>query len=495
MLKPVKKNQELKGAIAQTANYSLEAVLIGIPLWLQRHGHESDALTVARFISQQPQDLFVRHTHRLMWTAYGSLASRDLPPTEAWVEQILSDAGEWSSDEASRGAITAGLLDELSEQGRCGHQIKIDASPMSLVREIAGDLWSLRRRRRVIHAVEDLHNKVTTQWNHSNEQAVAQSIEELQEKFSERRDKEETAATFDQLVRADIRTLEHQLAGEEQPQRILTGFRDVDRLTGGFRPGNLATLGGRSSMGKTSLAAQFAWNIAKQGRVTLYYTFEMTCMEVAQRIVAWECRISPLRMRNGDLEAWHVERYKQILGNGSEAPLILDQGNFTANRIEARIRDFNTKLHPARVDCVVIDHLQLMGNDDTARYERRDLKLATYTGQLKDIAKRLSIPILLLSQLNRRSAEEQREPRLSDLRESGSIEQDSDIVMGLYRPWIDTKNPDEKGVAYLLLMKNRSGPIGRLNLAWNPDLMKFSDPDGSQADQAENNQGFHMDVM
>jgi len=481
MLKPVKKSQEFKGAISEATNYGLEASLVGVPLWLQQNGHDSDAQAVMRYISRQPQELFVRHIHRVLWTAYGALSSRDLPPSEAWLQQVLSELGEWSTDESAR-TVTPGLLDELAEKGTCRLTVGLGDSPMSLVNDVTDELWALYRKRQVIHAVEDLYRQVTTEWNPSTEQDVAASIEDLQRRFNQRPEREETASTFNELVQADIKALERQLDGEE-PERILTGFLTLDRLIGGFDRGNELVLAARPQMGKTSLALDIALHMAKQGRLVVYFSFEMTRRELVRRIVSKECRLNVLRLRHGNLEPWQMDQYKDQFGKGSNLPLIIDEDNYTPSGIETRIRDFNRMASPARVEFLIIDHLQLMGSRDPTRYERRDRQLATYTAGLKDMAKRLSVPVLVLSQLNRQSENRplnERLPRLSDLRESGAIEADADVVLGLYRKYPDTQADADQSHADLIILKNRSGPTGRLSLTWIPHLAKFSDPSGHQ---------------
>ncbi len=473
MLRPVKKSQEYKGAISQAFNCALEESLLGLPLWLQREGHDMDALKAARFIARQPQELFVRHVHRLLWTAYGSLTSRDVPLTDAWIQQVVSEVGGWSEDEADRAAVTSGLLDELAEKGTCKLTVELGENPLNLVREIVGELSTLYRRRQVIHAVEDLYQKATT-WNASTEQAISEAFDAVGKALNQRPASEETAKTLNQLVRADLHDLERQQLGEA-PERLVTGFPSIDEVLGGLLPGNLVVYAGRTSMGKTSLVLQTSLNIAKAGHLVVYFTLEMTNSELCRRILSQECRINVLTMRHGDLQEWQLNSVRSRFGDGCQIPIIFDDGNYTPAQIETRLRDFNRMVAPARVAICVVDHLGLMGRRDKTRYDRHDLRLRSYTGELKDLAKRLNLTVLLLSQLNRQSANEQRAPRLSDLRDSGSIEEDADVVLGIYRPFLDTKIEADKPHAELWALKNRSGPCGKVNLTWHPALAMFTD--------------------
>jgi replicative DNA helicase len=487
-LKPVHNNEQYRGAISGATNYRLEAELLGIPLWLQREGYEAAAQEVAAFIARQSRDLFVQHVHRMMWDAYQELTNRSVPLSESWIQQITQATEQWSDDESQHGMITPGLLDELTEGGSCKLTMQLSDSPMLLVREIVRELWSLYRRRQVIDAVEDLHREVTD-WHPGNEMEIAEKIEELQREFSQRQSREDTASTLNNLIQADIAEIE---SGQE-PERILTGFPSLDNLTGGFQPGNLVVPAARPAMGKTSLALDMSLNIANADYLTAYFSFEMTRKELAKRIVSKLCKIDVLRMRHGNLKDFQIDLYKNQFGKGCEIPLIIDDGNYTPTGIEARIREFNRMAHPAKVRFVVIDHLQLMGANDQTRYERRDRQLATYTGQLKDMAKRLDLIVLLLSQLNRQSANrpsDERLPRLSDLKESGSIEQDADLCVGLYRRYPDTQAAEDLNHADLVIMKNRSGPTGKISLTWVPNLAKFTDPN---TDTEDPEKGINLD--
>ncbi len=195
-----------------------------------------------------------------------------------------------------------------------------------------------------------------------------------------------------------------------------------------------------------------------------------------------------LRMRHGTLEDWQLMKVEKDQKALVDLPLFVDEGNHTPAGIEARIRELNRGLHPAAVELVIVDHLQLMGINDQHQYQRRDLQLGVYTAQLKDMAKRLNLTVIALSQLNRNVEGrplEQRHPRLPDLRESGSIEQDADIIVGIYRKHPDTQQEADIGHAELTVLKNRSGPTGRLPLLWLPDYAQFINPENDVPDTVE----------
>ncbi len=484
-IRPLEKSQQFDDAISGARNDALAAALIGFPLWLEANGYEAEAVQVMRFIAQQPKDLFVRHIHRLLWTAYEELSKRGLAPTRAWLQQTLMESGAWSTNESDRASVSAGLLEELAEAGSCKLSMKVDRL-MPLVEDNTAKLWSFYRQRSVICAAEDLHRQVTSLQGRTDED-ISEAIDAVREAFALRPDSQETASTLNTLIKQDIISIECQMSGEAPEECIFSGFPSLDNLTGGFVPGNLIILAARPAMGKTSLALDVILTIAEADNLTVYLGFEMSRRELVRRIVSKICRIPVLKMRHGTLTDWQLDGYRKSFSEGTDLPLIIDDANHTPDAIECRVKYFNTLASPARVRLVIVDHLQIMGVKDRTRYERRDRQLATYTGQLKDLAKRLDLVVLCLSQLNRQSENrppDQRLPRLADLRESGAIEADADVVLGLYRRHLDTQADEDRTHADLVLLKNRSGPTGRISLTWSGELAMFTDPSG-HADRAD----------
>jgi len=475
MLKPVKQSQQFKGAISNATNYQLEGELLSVPLWLYRSGYEEEAGKVLRFLAQVPGELFVRHVHRQLRAAYEALATRGLPLTDGFLQQLLSDAGSWTDHEEDRSKVSPGFLAELEENCPVRLTVRLGEPVFPLVKEMTLELGKLFHRRQVIHASEGLLQKATD-WNEGNEAVVNDAFEELARAFNQRPGQQNTAATVSELIHADVK----QIASGIEPDRLMTEFPSIDKPTGGFMPGNLVVLAARTSMGKTSLALDFVVNMAKRDVFCFYNSIEMTRVELARLLGAKDSRVNVLRLRHGALENWQLDAYRDCAGRDWAVNIIVDEGNLTPNGIEAKVRDFNRRLHPFQIGLIVVDHLQIMGAGDKTRYERHDLRIGAYTGQLKDMAKRLGCVVLLLSQLNRQSAQrtdDQRLPRLSDLRGSGSIEQDADCVIGLYRKFLDTRNDADKNRAQIAILKNRSGPLGDGELHFSPELAMFSELD------------------
>jgi len=265
---------------------------------------------------------------------------------------------------------------------------------------------------------------------------------------------------------------------------IHTGFTGLDEITSGFQPSELLVLAARPSMGKTALVCNFALAVAGTGNGALIFSLEQSSLELAERFLAIEAKVNGHKLRQGDLD--EVEQYSldQASLKLREYPLFIDD---TAGRTVSQIAAVSRRLkrrHP-ELGLIIIDYLQLIESDESNnRTITREQQISTITRRLKFLAKDLHVPVIALAQLNR--GVEQREdkrPRLADLRESGAIEQDADIVMFLHRP--EAYDPEDRpGEADLIVAKNRSGPIGTVPLVWLREQLRFGDrsplevPDG-----------------
>ena len=263
-----------------------------------------------------------------------------------------------------------------------------------------------------------------------------------------------------------------------------TGFTGLDEMTSGFQSSELLVLAARPSMGKTALVCNFALAVAGTGSGALIFSLEQSNLELAERFLAIEAKVNGHKLRQGDLD--EVEQYSldQASLKLREYPLFIDD---TAGRTVSQIAAVSRRLkrrHP-ELSLIIIDYLQLIESDESAnRSITREQQISTITRRLKFLAKDLQVPVIALAQLNR--GVEQREdkrPRLADLRESGAIEQDADIVMFLHRP--EAYDPEDRpGEADLIVAKNRNGPIGTVPLVWLREQLRFGDrsplnvPDG-----------------
>ena len=262
---------------------------------------------------------------------------------------------------------------------------------------------------------------------------------------------------------------------KEQYQGIPTGFPDFDRMCTGLNKSDLVLIGARPAMGKTSFALNVARNVAvRAGKKVVFFSLEMSKEQLAQRIVATEARIPSQKMRTGELTPKEWEDLSAACVFLANAPFYLDDtSTITVSEMKARCQRLKG------VDAVFIDYLQLM--QPAKKSESRVNDVSDITRSLKLMAKDLMIPVVVCSQLSRSTEGRgsSHKPQLSDLRESGSIEQDADIVVMLYREDYyknEKKNPEEIEVntAQLLVQKNRHGPTGPIDMAWNPQFTLYT---------------------
>jgi replicative DNA helicase len=255
---------------------------------------------------------------------------------------------------------------------------------------------------------------------------------------------------------------------------VPSGFRDLDRITSGFQEGNLIIVAARPSMGKSGLALCIAANLAVRAATPVaLFTLEMSKSEVTQRFMCSEAKVESQRLRTGKLAAEDWPRLTGACDKLAKAPIYVDDtGSITMMEIRSKARRLKQK-HPD-LGLIIVDYIQLMTSGTTA--ENRVQEVSQISRSLKVLARDLDVPILALSQLSR--AVEQRHdkrPILSDLRESGSLEQDSDIVIFIYRDEYYNDESDQQGLAEIHIAKHRNGPTDTVKLSFLRRYAKFSD--------------------
>ncbi len=255
-----------------------------------------------------------------------------------------------------------------------------------------------------------------------------------------------------------------------------TGFVELDRITSGLHAGELIIIAARPSMGKTALSLNIAAHMAMRAKKTVaYFSVEMGKESVMMRLLASEAKISMGEIRNGRIQDSSWPKLIQSAGAISEAPLFIDDtSGISPFEIRARCRRLKAT---HGLDCIMIDYLQLM--DLKLKVESRERAVSEISKSLKAIAKEMQIPVIALAQLNRGvESRSDRRPMLSDLRESGSIEQDADVIMMLYRDDYYEKDDAEKaGHAEIIIGKQRNGPTGTVKLQFDAKYNRFRDAD------------------
>lgn len=252
-----------------------------------------------------------------------------------------------------------------------------------------------------------------------------------------------------------------------------TGFADLDKMTSGLCPGDMVVVAGRPAMGKTAFALNVGENMALDGEVVLVFSLEMTKPQLTNRLLASIGRIELGRLRNGRLQEDDWDKMTLALAKLNDAKLVIDDtGGMTLPKIRARAR--REKRRRGGLGLIVIDYLQLI-EDGRGGGENRNAELTAISRGIKAMAKELKVPVIALSQLSRKVEERKdRRPMLSDLRESGAIEQDADLVLMLYRDEYYNPDTQSKGLAEVIIAKQRSGPTGDVHLAFNPSIGRFA---------------------
>jgi replicative DNA helicase len=252
-----------------------------------------------------------------------------------------------------------------------------------------------------------------------------------------------------------------------------TGYTDLDTLTAGLQPEALIVVGARPAMGKTAFALGMAAHAAMTAnRPVLFFSLEMSRLELSQRLLCSEARVDSSRVRNGKLDDNDWSRITSAVGRLAEAPIWLDDNpNVSIMEIRGKARRLRSKI--GDLGLVVVDYIQLMTGRTSA--ESRQVEVAEISRGLKILARELHCPVVALAQLNR-SLEQRadKRPMLSDLRESGALEQDADVVMFLYRDEIYNPESPDQGTAEVLVAKHRSGPTGVSKLAFLSHYTRFA---------------------
>ncbi|MDF5737316.1 MULTISPECIES: replicative DNA helicase [unclassified Nostoc] len=252
---------------------------------------------------------------------------------------------------------------------------------------------------------------------------------------------------------------------------IPCGFYDLDAMTSGFQRSDLIIVAGRPSMGKTAFCLNLAHNIAASYKLPVaIFSLEMSKEQLTQRLLASEAQIESSYLRTGRLSQTQWEPLSRAIGILSEMPIYIDDtANITVTQIRSQARRLQAE-QGTELGLIVIDYLQLMEGGGDNRVQ----ELSKITRQLKGLARELSVPVIALSQLSRGvEARTNKRPMLSDLRESGSIEQDADLVIMLYRDEYYSPDTPDRGIAEVIIAKHRNGPTGTAKLLFNPQFTKF----------------------
>jgi replicative DNA helicase len=283
------------------------------------------------------------------------------------------------------------------------------------------------------------------------------------------------------ILGAAIKAVEKRYDRKQAITGVPSGFHKLDAMTAGFQPGDLVIIAARPSMGKTSLVMNAVQNAAIEFAVpALVFSLEMSKESLVERLLCSESRVDSTRLRGGFLEQRDWINLTKAASRISEAPIWIDDtGAPTLLEIRAKARRWRSDptifKSPEQHGMVVIDYLQLASGGAGGKEQSREREISEISRGLKALAKELRVPIVALSQLNRgvESREKDKRPRLSDLRESGAIEQDADVIAFIYRDEVYNKETPDKGIAEVIIGKQRNGPVGTVRLAFLNQYTRF----------------------
>ena len=274
------------------------------------------------------------------------------------------------------------------------------------------------------------------------------------------------------LLMETVEQLEYRYTNKGTYTGIPSGYYDLDDMLAGFQKSDLIILAARPSMGKTAFALNIAQNIGVVQKIpVLIFSLEMSALQLTQRILCSEAEIDAQRARTGELDGLEWQKIGDVMNKLHEAPIIIDDSSgITLSDIRAKARRVKTKFPD--LGLIIIDYLQLI--EDKTILDRNQAISGISRG-LKSLARELNVPIISLSQLSRKVEDRtDKHPMLSDLRESGAIEQDADVVMFVHRPeYYEKDNPELKNKAEIIIAKQRNGPTGNIDLLFFGSTTKF----------------------
>ena len=394
---------------------------------------------------------FYVEDHRIIYEVIADLDKNNRP----------TDAISVAQSARYRGKITTAYLSEL-----------IQSSPITLnIEHYAEIVKRYYFRRKVISSCQEVIKKCM-----QTERDDEEFIEELRTDLLNATQEQESKGLIavEQVLDETMKEIENRINRGDQLTGVPSGFRDLDALTGGWQQSDLIIMAARPGMGKTALALNWVLAAVQNNFPTAIFSLEMSRTQLMARMVSGVARINSSKIRKGNLS--DVEQDKFMEGvrilNALEASFgIDDTPAISMSELRTRCRRFK---QTNGLGLIVIDYLQLIGRNKGARYENREREISEISRGLKALAKELNVPIVALAQLNRSpDARPDKRPLMSDLRESGSMEQDADIILFIYRDDYYHKASEDAGKAEVIVSKNRHGPMDTIDLAFLPDYVSF----------------------
>ncbi|MCY4525109.1 MAG: replicative DNA helicase [Anaerolineaceae bacterium] len=433
---------------AEAEEAVLGAILLNPEVWVD----------IASFLQQ---DDFFLLRHRWIWEAMQRITERNESLDYLTVSEELAHLGHLEDIDGTASLVRL-----------------INNTPVSVHAEVYGRIVERAAlRRRLLAAAETIQGVARDEKQNTDD--VIQQTEESIFSAIESREKRELVP-IRTIIEAYYRRIEYLIRHSDAPLGLPTGFRAIEQLLGGMQKSDLLIFAGRPGMGKTSFLLSVLLFVARQGGRVAFFTMEMDREQIVQRLASMETGISMQKLRLGQLAANEQGRLVEAMDRLGELQIFIDDTpalNPLELRAKCRRMNFRTG-----VDLIIVDYMQLM-NAGGAYENNRVQEISFISRSLKELARDLNIPLLSAAQLSR--AVEQRQdkrPQLRDLRESGSIEQDADIVMFLYRDEVYNEATEIPGQADIIVAKHRNGPTGTVSLFFDKAVTRFRDVNARPVD-------------
>ena len=412
--------------------------------------------TIADIIGEND---FYRHEHKLIFRAASALINEGRPADIITVQEFL---------ERNDLLETAGGFDYLVTLAQ-------NTPSAANIRRYA----EIVRERSVIRQLAEVGTGIARNAYNPQGKTADQLLDEAENQVfqiaeSSARSKQGFLEMPD-LLRQNIERIDmlYQRNNPDEVTGVSTGFTDLDKYTSGLQSGDLVIVAGRPSMGKTAFALNIAENVAIQSKLPVaVFSMEMGGTQLVMRMLSSVGRLDQSILKNGSLKDEHWERLNEAVTKLTDAPIFIDEtAGLTALELRARARRLARRFNN-RLGLIVIDYLQLMSG--SGRSDNRASELGEISRSLKALAKELQVPVIALSQLSRTVEQRtDKRPMMSDLRESGAIEQDADLIMFMYRDEYYHPDTDKKGMAECIIGKHRNGPTGRVFLTFMGQFTRF----------------------
>jgi replicative DNA helicase len=436
----------LEDALRKVPPQSLDAeesVLGGILL---------DMHALDRVIEVLGVDDFYRETHRKILRAMLALSEKGEPIDLVTLTDTLRARGELQ--EVGGATYLAELVEKVPSAANITHYARI-------VREKA-----------VLRSLINVSNEIASRC-YSGEEDIERFLDEAERLIFDVSEKRVRPSFFKMgdMIMDTIKTIEKLFERKELVTGVPTGFIDLDRLTAGLQSSDLIIVAARPSVGKTAFVLNIAQHVALHANIGVgIFSLEMSKEQLVLRMLCSEARVDNAKVRTGYLGERDFPRLAMAAGRLAEAPIYIDDTP-AQNVLELRAKARRLK-REANIGLVIIDYLQLMRGLDAQ--ENRTQELSEISRSLKSLAKELDIPVIALSQLNRQVEQRaDKRPVMSDIRESGSIEQDSDVILFIYRDEVYKPDSQDEGVAEIIIGKQRNGPTGTVRLAFRKEYTRF----------------------